>query len=137
MALRRITPQKDFYGQAPIRDEIILVGSYKPHGTQEVDTSMATLPSPRGLQTDTAYLEQKWPLLLTLFCIAVLLPIIAKGKRNPRNLPLPPGPKGIPIFGNLFQLSREAYRDSGSWRMYSRWAKEYGMLVACESGMSC
>jgi len=38
----------------------------------------------------------------------------AKGK-------VPPGPKGIPFFGNLFQLSMTP------WKEFDAWKKQYGM----------
>ena len=34
---------------------------------------------------------------------------------------LPPGPKGAPFFGNLFQLSLTP------WNQFEIWRKEYGM----------
>ncbi|ESK85729.1 cytochrome p450, partial [Moniliophthora roreri MCA 2997] len=36
---------------------------------------------------------------------------------------LPPGPKGLPVVGNLFQLSQEA------WHTFTEWKKQYGDLV--------
>ncbi|KAK7041957.1 hypothetical protein VNI00_008939 [Paramarasmius palmivorus] len=38
--------------------------------------------------------------------------------------PLPPGPKGLPVVGNIFDLPR-----SQPWLTYSKWAKEYGPIV--------
>lgn len=40
---------------------------------------------------------------------------------GPRLLPLPPGPKGLPIIGNLFDMPNEK-----SWRVYDEWFKTYG-----------
>ena len=37
----------------------------------------------------------------------------------------PPGPKGIPVFGNIFQLSKRAGRD------FEKWAKKYGKGLQC------
>ncbi|KAF8588233.1 cytochrome P450 [Ramaria rubella] len=39
-------------------------------------------------------------------------------------LPLPPGPKPLPIIGNVLDLPKEK-----DWETYGRWAKEYGDIV--------
>lgn len=44
-----------------------------------------------------------------------------KRKRNPRGLPTPPGPRGLPVLGNLFQLPQ-----SEQWKVYDEWSREYG-----------
>lgn len=38
-------------------------------------------------------------------------------------LPLPPGPKGYPIIGNLFDMPFEQ-----QWVSYRKWCKEYSKL---------
>lgn len=43
---------------------------------------------------------------------------------NPRGLPLPPGPKGYPIIGNLFDFPTHK-----PWLVYDQWSKTYGQLV--------
>ncbi|ATZ58243.1 hypothetical protein BCIN_16g00770 [Botrytis cinerea B05.10] len=39
-------------------------------------------------------------------------------------LPLPPGPKPLPIIGNIHQAPR-----SHGWRTYCEWNKQYGPIV--------
>ncbi|RXW15357.1 hypothetical protein EST38_g10495 [Candolleomyces aberdarensis] len=41
-------------------------------------------------------------------------------RRKKLNLPLPPGPKGAPLVGNLFQIPQEF-----GWETYHEWCKEY------------
>ena len=40
---------------------------------------------------------------------------------NPNGLPLPPGPKGYPLIGNLFDMPI-----SKAWVVYDEWRKTYG-----------
>lgn len=37
---------------------------------------------------------------------------------------LPPGPKGVPFFGNLFQLMATPQ----PWKTFAEWGKEYGTI---------
>ncbi|KAG2007203.1 cytochrome P450 [Coprinopsis cinerea AmutBmut pab1-1] len=41
---------------------------------------------------------------------------------------LPPGPKGIPFFGNLFQIPQEY-----AWIVYNDWARKYGDIIYFEA----
>ena len=40
---------------------------------------------------------------------------------NPNRLPLPPGPKGYPLIGNLFDMPADK-----PWVVYDEWRKTYG-----------
>jgi len=43
---------------------------------------------------------------------------------NPNGLPLPPGPKGYPLIGNLFNMPVDM-----PWLVYDEWCKTYGDMV--------
>ncbi|CAL1709868.1 unnamed protein product [Somion occarium] len=43
---------------------------------------------------------------------------------NPKNLPLPPGPKGKPIIGSLLDIPSDRY-----WLTMDEWVREYGPIV--------
>jgi hypothetical protein len=62
--------------------------------------------------------ENMASLLLTLFGGAVVA--ILYLKRNSSRLPLPPGPKKLPLVGNLFQMPRHS-----EWETYTLWSKEH------------
>ncbi|KIM77529.1 hypothetical protein PILCRDRAFT_825308 [Piloderma croceum F 1598] len=68
---------------------------------------------------------------LSVFDIVVLLTIlfwillIIHGRRqNPLGLPLPPGPAGLPLVGNVLNFPK-----MNSWLVAAQWRKEYGDLV--------
>ncbi|KXN81295.1 O-methylsterigmatocystin oxidoreductase [Leucoagaricus sp. SymC.cos] len=46
---------------------------------------------------------------------------VQERKNNPSGLPLPPGPKGYPIIGNLFNIPIHQ-----PWLVYDEWSKTYG-----------
>jgi hypothetical protein len=50
---------------------------------------------------------------------------IKERRENPNNLPLPPGPKGLPIIGSLSSFPR--YKP---WLEYDKWFKKYGESVS-------
>ncbi len=41
-----------------------------------------------------------------------------------RDPPLPPGPKGIPLIGNLLDLPSEK-----EWLTFAKWGEKYGLLI--------
>ncbi|KAF8634716.1 hypothetical protein AX17_004119 [Amanita inopinata Kibby_2008] len=62
------------------------------------------------------------------YALILVLPVLAMGyvvraakQRDPQTLP--PGPRGVPIFGNLFQLSM------APWKNFEAWRKQYGPVI--------
>jgi hypothetical protein len=43
---------------------------------------------------------------------------------NPNGLPLPPGPKGYPLVGNVFDMPFDK-----PWVVYDEWRKTYGKIA--------
>jgi hypothetical protein len=42
---------------------------------------------------------------------------------NPNGLPLPPGPEGYPVIGNVFDMPTDK-----PWVVFDEWRKTYGKL---------
>lgn len=55
-----------------------------------------------------------------LICVYTL-----KRRKTTSSLPLPPGPKPLPIMGNVHQAPK-----SHAWRTYQEWSKQYGPIVS-------
>lgn len=69
--------------------------------------------------------------LLVFTAISFLLVYLTAQKakvnssHNPKNLPLPPGPKGWPLIGILFNMPSHK-----PWVTYNEWAKIYGIVMS-------
>jgi len=61
--------------------------------------------------------------LVILFAVAWAALIYFR-RISSRLLPLPPGPKRLPLIGNLLNAPR-----SFEWEAYTRWGKEYGACM--------
>ncbi|OJJ42182.1 hypothetical protein ASPZODRAFT_155475 [Penicilliopsis zonata CBS 506.65] len=56
--------------------------------------------------------------------IRLIIGIYITTRKSTSSLPLPPGPKPLPIIGNLHQAPK-----SHSWRTYHEWSKRYGPII--------
>ncbi|RLL97462.1 hypothetical protein CFD26_104445 [Aspergillus turcosus] len=68
-------------------------------------------------------------MIALLVLIGAALTILWRFNRKGNRLPLPPGPKPLPIIGNLHQ---EPSKDR--WLQYHEWHKKYGPLVSMRLG---
>jgi hypothetical protein len=61
--------------------------------------------------------------LAALLFSVMLFRQLKKGRdgSNPNSLPLPPGPKGYPLIGNLFDMPVHK-----AWVVFDEWHKTYG-----------
>ena len=62
------------------------------------------------------------PQYLLIVLVGCLVIRFVRGAR--KRLPLPPGPKGLPFVGNMFDIPREK-----AWLKYMEWAKHYGEFI--------
>jgi len=95
-----------------------IAATYRDDGTMVASFSLS--PS-KELGIPTMH-----PLLYIPFVLLSIL-WVRNVRRNARTkgLPLPPGPKGWPIVGNLFNLP-----SGKTWLVYDQLLKKYGLLVA-------
>ncbi|KIJ51013.1 hypothetical protein M422DRAFT_244990 [Sphaerobolus stellatus SS14] len=59
-----------------------------------------------------------------IYIVVCLVPTLIFYSTRKKHLPLPPGPKGLPIVGNWFQLPINL-----PWETYTKWSKKYGEIV--------
>ena len=53
--------------------------------------------------------------------VALIVAFVVAALLGRRKRPLPPGPKGIPILGNIFDVPK-----AREWLAYQEWARQYG-----------
>jgi len=49
---------------------------------------------------------------------------------RPKKAPLPPGPKGLPIIGNVFDMPVDQ-----EWLTFAKWGEEYGVYMTIYSSI--
>ena len=65
-----------------------------------------------------------YKLAAALFLSVMLFRQLKKGRdSNPNGLPLPPGPRGYPLIGNLFDMPVHK-----PWLIYDEWRRTYGKI---------
>jgi len=68
-------------------------------------------------------LASTFDLLVLVFSLAAFS--VIRDYRRRRGLPYPPGPRPLPLIGNLFDIPKEF-----SWLEYTQMSKKYGMVSA-------
>ncbi|KAF9261944.1 hypothetical protein L218DRAFT_960908 [Marasmius fiardii PR-910] len=70
--------------------------------------------------------------LKVLLYFAILITVLRSfRKRYRRGLRLPPGPKGIPILGNIFDVQTK--REESILKTYANWSQKYGDVFTFEA----
>ncbi|KAI0058422.1 cytochrome P450 [Artomyces pyxidatus] len=66
-------------------------------------------------------------LSLVALALAVVFGVVVNRRHRRDSLPRPPGPKGLPVIGNLFDIPK-----TNSWLTYEEWARTYGDIMSVE-----
>ncbi|XP_063061778.1 cytochrome P450 2A13-like [Engraulis encrasicolus] len=67
--------------------------------------------------------------MLLLAALVLLLLLLVWKRRGSRGLPLPPGPPGLPLLGNLLQVDKNA-----PYTTFMKWSKQYGEVMTVHIG---
>lgn len=66
------------------------------------------------------------PFTLDYVAYAVVAIVVSflLGKRRNSKVPYPPGPKGLPVIGNLLDIPA-----TRQWLTYAKWSREYSAFI--------
>lgn len=76
-------------------------------------------------QSDPRQLSPTFFEMLYLILIAFLAPCLTAWMMGHKTLPLPPGPKGLPLIGSPYELPNKY-----PWLEYAKWTKKYGAMFS-------
>ncbi|KAL2095976.1 hypothetical protein ACEWY4_008124 [Coilia grayii] len=68
--------------------------------------------------------------MLLLAGLVLLLLLLVWKRRGSRGLPLPPGPTGLPLLGNLPQMDNRA-----PYKTFMKWSEQYGPVMTVHLGL--
>ncbi|KAI0078415.1 cytochrome P450 [Panus rudis PR-1116 ss-1] len=97
-----------------------MVGTATRPSANHKSLGYISMPLSRWKGFSTKKDEMFW----TGFACLLLLSIFAVRKLRSHKLPLPPGPQGYPIIGNLLDLP-----NAKPWLTFTKWSNTYGDLV--------
>ena len=80
-------------------------------------------PSVPVLTLSCATMSQLDTFAISATVVLIFLYLKRKNVRSFSHLPLPPGPKGLPVIGNLRDMPTRF-----EWKTYHKWSKELGMF---------
>lgn len=91
--------------------------------TQPSNLAFSEIPGEEACNKQAAFCTMHTVVcLLSALCLLILACYFALvGKAN-----LPPGPSGLPLLGNIFNLTSHEL-----WRKANLWGKRYGELDSC------
>ena len=89
--------------------------------SKKVDDCIRVLTIPMSMIDLVVVTYSHHTLVLLFFSYIIFRQLKKATNGNPNGLPLPPGPKGYPILGNLFDIPIDK-----AWLVYNEWRKTYG-----------
>lgn len=112
-------PDRHSASQTKTRSVTVQSVAYNYHASNPLATSKLSLRTSTHVDASVvvmSLLSNPW--IFSVLCISVIAGYLAV-RRRPFGKPLP-GPKGLPLLGNVLQLGTH------QWIQMTKWSKEYG-----------